>query len=353
MNMPPEQGQQWLPSGFPPRSFPPGPPASPMPSGSGVAPAPAGRARWLGAIAGLVALLLLAGGLFAATRGGDDEDDAQLATGPTSSEPDTSVPTFDTTTTTTAPVAAATTTQPSIDPVTTAVAQPSTTPPPNSPSAGVLEVSTGTLVLPKTDATVGATRGTVTLRNVGGSPLSYTVQSSVASLTAAPARGNLNAGTSLTLTVNLDASRIPTEGPFTGTLSFAGTGGSRTIQVTSTTGRPPEFTDNVGETCTVASTTCSRQIKLGDPAGQANPSPCNTPWAYAITITDQSQISSSRAIARRGVANADAALHPAPNDIFVSNSFSPLPAGTVLRFALEAIDVHGFGRRLPEQTIAC
>lgn len=350
MSLPPEQGQQWLPSGFPPRSFPPGPPASPLPTdGSAAAPAPAGRARWLGAIAGLVALLLLAGGLFAATRGGGDKDDAQLATGPTSSEPDTSVPTFDTTTTS---VVAATTT-PSIEPVTTAAAQPSTTPPPNAPSAGVLEVSTGTLVLPKTDATVGATRGNVTLRNVGGSPLSYTVQSSVASLTAAPARGNLNPGTSLTLTINLDASRIPTEGPFSGTLSFGGTGGPRTIQVTSTTGRPPDFMDNVGEACTVASTTCSRQIKLGDPAGQADPSPCNTPWAYAITITDQSQITSSRAIARRGVANADAALHPAPGDIFVSNSFSPLPAGTVLRFALEAIDVHGFGRRLPEQTIAC
>lgn len=350
MSMPPEQGQQWLPSGFPPRSFPPGPPASNVPTeGPAATPAAAGRGRWLGAIAGLVALLLLAGGLFAATRGGGDDDDEQLATGPTSSEPDTSVPAFDTTTTA---VVAATTT-PSIEPVTTAPAQTVTTPPPNAPAAGVLEVSTGTLVLPKTDATVGATRGNVTLRNVGGSPLSYTVQSSVPSLTAAPARGNLNPGTSLTLTVNLDAARIPTEGPFSGTLSFGGTGGARTIQVTSVTGRPPEFTDNVGESCTVASTTCSRQIKLGDPAGQANPSPCNTPWAYAITITDQSQITSSRAIARRGVANADAALHPAPGNIFVSNSFSALPPGTVLRFALEAIDAHGFGRRLPEQTIAC
>jgi hypothetical protein len=349
MAMPPQdQRPEWLPSGFPPRSFPAGPPESaPAPAPVGATPPAAGRGRWLAAIAALVALILLAGGLFAATRGGDDDDEAQLATGPSSTEADTSFPTFDTSTT-----APAVETTVSIAPVTTAAAT-STTAPPSTAAAGLLEVAPSTLVLAKTDATAGATRGTVTLRNVGGSPLTFTAQSNVAGLTAAPARGNLAPGASAGVTVTLDASRIPAEGPFSGTVSFGGTGGVRTINVSSTTGRPPEFTDNVGETCATASTTCSRQIRLDTNPSAPNPSPCNTAWAYAVTITDQSQITSARAIARRNVSNADALLQQAAGtNIFISNSFPPLGSGT-LRFALEATDVHGFTRRLPEQTIAC
>ena len=349
MAMPPQdQRPEWLPSGFPPRSFPPGPPATaPGPAGAGLGPsAPGGgRGRWLAAIAALVALILLAAGLFAATRGGDDDDEGQLATGTSSTAVDTSVPTFDTSTTAVQPATTA-----SIAPVTTAAASTTT---PTTVAAGVLEVAPATLVLPKTDATAGATRGTLTLRNSGGAPITFTVQSSTTGVTAAPTRGNLAPGASIGLTATLDASRIPTEGPFTATLSFGGSGGARTVPVTSTTGRPPEFTDNVGEACTVPSTTCSRQIRLA-PSSDPNPTPCNTKWAYAVTITDQSQITTARALARRGIANADAGLQQAAGtDIFISNSFDPLPTGTVLKFALEAVDVHGFARRLPEQTITC
>lgn len=353
MVMPPaDQRPEWLPSGFPPRSFPPGPPTAPPASeaAGAAAIAPDGRGRWLAAIAGLLALILLAGGLFAAIRGGDG---SELVTAPGSTQPDTSFPTVDSSSTMAAPVM----TQPSIAPVTTTIttAVPTTvTASPSTAAAAVLEISPGSLVLPKTDATAGATRGTLTLRNVGGLPLTYTVTAGVAALTATPARGNLGPGASLAMAVTLDASRIPGEGPFSGTVSFGGTGGARTVQVLSTTGRPPAFTDNQGEACTAPSTTCSRQIKLAPPsATEPNPSPCNTPWAYAVTITDQSQVTNARAIARRGIANADALLQQvAGTDIFVSNTFSPLTSG-VLRFALEATDVHGFGRRLPEQTIIC
>lgn len=345
---PPEPRPEWLPSGFPPRSFPPGPPASPPTSGPPTSPPPVGRGRLLAAVAAFVALILLAAGLFAATRGNGD-DEAQLSTGTSLTVPDTSIPTFD------LPSTTAATTPPSIEPVVTSAASTSTRAAPASAAAGLLEVSPATLVLPKADATAGATRGTLTLRNVGGSPLTFAVQPTVVGLTAAPTKGNLGPGASLAMTVNLDASRVPGEGPFSGMLNFSGSGGSREVQVQSMTGRPPDFADDVGEPCPVPSPTCSRQIKLAPPSpSEPSPSPCNTPWAYAVTITDQSQITNARAIARRGVANADALLQQAAGtNIFVSNSFSPLPKGTGLRFALAATDVHGFERRLPEQTITC
>jgi hypothetical protein len=280
-----------------------------------------------------------------ATRG-DDDSGPSLATGTSTSAPDTSIPTFESTTTAVATV-------PSIDPVSTTVAGVTTTGAAGGPpTAGVLEPDLTTLLLPKVDATVGAARGAVTLRNTGSAPLTYTAQSSSPGLSAVPARATIGPGGSAAVSVTLDGTRVDTEGPFTGTLSFVANGASKAVQVQSVVGSPPQFADNVGEPCPLPTTLCSRQIKLA-PSAEPSPSPCNTPWLYSITIADQSRIQTARVIARRGTGNDDTLLQRAGGNIFQSNPYKALDPGTVLRFSIEAVDEHGFGLRLPEQTIAC
>lgn len=337
----PDADPGWLPSGFPPRSFPPGaevpPPPPPMAKRS------RGRGRWLAAAAALLAVLLLAGALLA-TR--DEGGDPELSTGPGTTVVDTSNPTFDSSSTVLAPL-------PSIDPVSTTTAGTSTTAESAAAGPGVLQPSLGLVTLPKADGDAGAVRGPLDLRNTGGSEVTYTTSSSTPGLSASPARGAIGPGGSATVTVTLDGARVSAEGPFTGTLSFEGGGATKEVKVQSTVGRAPVILDNVGEACPRPSTTCSRQIALA-PTSTPDPTPCNTPWLYSVTITDQSRIQSARAVARLGLANADSPLRRGGStDIYQSDPMVPVPAGTALRFALEAVDELGFGRRLPEQTIAC
>ncbi len=342
MAAPTPPSPEWLPSGFPPRSFPPGDPAPR--AGAAVAGRRGARRRgpWLAAAAVLVAVLLLVGGLFVASR--DDGDGPQVAAGTSTSAPDTSVPAFDPSTTAPATVV-------SIDPVsTTSLAVTST----SAAAPGVLEPSVTTLAVPRADATSSPTRATLAVRNTGATAVAYTTQSSSPGLTAAPARATIAPGASTTVTVTVDASRIPGDGPFAGTLSFAGTGGTKTVQVQSVTGRPPEITDDAGEACAPPSGDCSRQIQVADNPSVPTPTPCNSPWIYSVSVADQSRIQAVRALARRGIANGDAPLQRAGSTaVFQSAPFGPLPSGIVLRFSLEAVDEHGFARRLPEQTINC
>lgn len=335
----------WMPNGFPPRSFAPGPPA--QPAGPPVAPRNGGgrgggRGRWLAAAAAFVALLLLAGGLLLASR---DDGSSEVAT-TTTTALEATFPSFESTT------SLPSTTTTSVDPGTTTVVG-ATTAVTNPATPGAIETSLSTVNLPKADATVGAVRGTLALRNPGGAPVTYTTQSSSPGLSAAPARGTIAPGGSSNLTVTVDGSRILTEGPFAGTLSFGGAGEPRVVQVRSVVGRPPEIADTVGEACSPPSARCSRLIKLA-PSSDPAPSPCNTPWLYSVVITDQSRIPGAGVVARAGTANADTQLRRVgTSSTFLSDGFPPLAAGTVLRFAIEAADEHGFGRRLAEQTIAC
>ena len=332
---------RWQPSGFPPRSFPPGPaaplpppPPPPPPPGAGGQPA----RGWKWAVgAALLAVLLLAAALLLANR---DDDGDEVTAGPSTTAVDTSIPTFDATTTLVAPL-------PSIDPISTTLAPASSTPAP----PGALDAAPATLTLPRTDANAGASQGTVTLTNRGGTALTYTAQSSSPGLSVTPARGTINPGSSAPVAVTLDGARVQGEGPFSGTISFGGTGGTKAVQVSSLVGRAPEIGDGVGESCQGSLAPCSRHIKLQ--TSGATRSPCNTPWLYSVLISDQSRIQTARVIARRSGANADTALRHAGNNIFLSEPYDRLPTGTVLRFAIEAVDEHGFGRRLAEQTITC
>jgi len=343
---PPEQGPEWLESGFPPRSFPPED-APPLPPGPPVRGRNRGKAPWLAAVAVLAVVLLLGVGLVLATRG--DGGGPRVATGTS-----TSSSAVDANVSTSSPIATLPATIGSTGPVNTTTSAPTTTGVAvTSLSPGVLEPTTGTVVLPKSDPTTGTSRATLTLRNTGSGALSYTAQSSSPGLVVTPTRGTIGPGTSSDLNVTLDAAKVDAEGPFVGTLAFAGTGGTKTVQVQSTVGRPPKIVDDVGEGCAPASAMCSRQIRLA-PTSTPDPTPCNTPWLYAVTVTDQSRIQSARAIARRGLANADAALQRGgTSDIFLSDPIEPISPGTVHRFTIEAVDQYGFLRRLPEQTITC
>ncbi len=346
----PDEPTEWLPSGFPPRSFPPGGAVTHATAPAAGRPPLLGRGRWLALAAALVAALLVIG-VLAVSRDDDGASELASGTGSTTSAVDTSVPGFEETTSAPAPAPA-----PSIEPVgTTAVGAVTTPTAPVATGApsGALEPSVTTLMLPKTDVTAGASRATFSLRNSGDGALSFTATSSAPGLSVAPSRGDIAPRASVVLTVTLDGARISGEGPFAGTLSFGGSGGAKLVQVQSVLGKPPEFTDDVGEVCVPGSASCSQQIKLA-PTTTPDPSPCNTAWLYSITITDQSRIRSAQAMARVGLANADAPLRRGGStDIFQSIAFPPLPPGAVLRFAMEAVDELGFGQRLPEQTIVC
>lgn len=334
------QDEAWLPTGFPPRSFPPAgsvlPPTKPPPGPR------RGRGRWLAVAAICAAVVLLVGALLLASRGGDDESD--VATGSSTSSSETSLlPEIPTT---------AVALPPSIDPVSTTMPGATTTILTPADPPGVLETSAASLTLPRADTTAGVTQARLALRNTGATALAFTTQASSPALTAAPARGTIPPGASSNLVVTLDGARVD-EGPFTGTLTFGGTGGDRAVQVQAIVGQPPEITDEVGQRCSPPSNICSQQIALS-PNASPGETPCDTTWFYAVAITDQSQIVSVRAIARLNQDNADSALRRAGStDIYQSQPFNRLPEGTVLRFAIEAVDEYGFSRLLPEQVIAC
>ena len=351
---PVDPGPQWMDNGFPPRTFPAeavrgstaGGPGAP---GLGVVPPGPPRRPWIAVGAVLIALLLVAAGLALANR--DDDDGADLAaegSTTTIAAIDTSVPTFDTTT------SLDTTTTTSVEPVTTTVAPevPATT-----VAAGVLETSVPMLAIPRVNAASGPQTARLILRNSGPGPLSYTTQSGSRGLSASPPRATIAAGGMTELTVSLDGSRVSAEGPFTGTLTIGGTGGVKTVQVTSTVGRPPVVNDDVGEPCATAGVPCSRQIKLAPPV-LITSSPCTNPWAYSVRVTDQSQIQSVRATARIGLANGDAPLQKdgqssGTTGTFQSVPMAPVPRSLTLRFFIEATDQLGFTIRLAEQTVAC
>ena len=352
----PSTQTEWMDNGFPPRSFPvettrtQEPPVPEAPSVVGPPPPPPvgsrppGRGRWFAPIAALIALLLLAAVLALATRGDDDDD--RVAAGTSSTGADTSA--LDPTTTVVTPS--------SLEPVGVTTAAPAPSPAPSVAAPGVLETAQTTLAIPNVDATGPPRSARLTLRNRGTGELSYTTQPSSAALTATPASGTIPAGGTTDLTVALDGSNATTEGPFKGTLSIGGSGGTKVVQVTSTIGRPPRIVDDVGEPCPAGATRCSRQIKLA-PVNRNDASPCNTAWAYAVRITDQGQVQ-AQAVARLGAGRADAVLAAAARsgsqkDIFVSRPMAPVPAGTELRFSIEAVDQLGFGARLAEQVISC
>ena len=287
----------------------------------------------------LVAAVLLAAGLLLARRAGDD---AELTSGSSTTGGGGNPSAFEDTTSVVTPS--------SLEPVTA----PSTSP--SSARPGVLDTSISTLTIPRADSSVGPQAALLTLRNRGATSLTYTTEFSSAALTASPAQGTIAAGDTVNLTVALDGSKVTAEGPFRARLRIGGTGGAKVVQISSTVGQAPRILDNLGSGCKGGSTRCSTQIGVAR-SSRTDASPCNTPWLYAVTITDQSQVK-AKVVARLGQANADTELLSGggvggAKEAFLSRPMQPLPSGAVLRFMIEAVDSHGFITRLAEQAIRC
>ena len=90
------------------------------------------------------------------------------------------------------------------------------------------------------DLGAGRTAATVTLRNGGGSPLSWTATPSAPWLLVAPAAGRLGAGAEARLTVTPDRDDLP-EGPAAGAVEVRWDGPSRRVAVDLQVERPPEI----------------------------------------------------------------------------------------------------------------
>jgi len=163
-----------------------------------------------------------------------------------------------------------------------------------------------------------------------------------------------------TVSFTLDGTKYP-EGAHVKKLGFGGTGGARQVTLTVTTGSPPNI-GNAGEDCT-PSPTCSKQIRLERPSAGANP--CTNPggWQYAVTVADDSQLASVKAIATRKVGDAAATQEnrdlknggtSGPPGIWTSDLMTPeLAKGTTLTFTIEAVDQFGYSSKGPAQTIVC
>jgi RNA polymerase sigma factor (sigma-70 family) len=131
-----------------------------------------------------------------------------------------------------------------------------------SPAPAALTVSTGSIDLGRR-----ATTGSVIVGNSGGEPLSWTATADADWISISPASGELEGGSTTTLTITAVRSRLP-EGRSTGSVVISGAGQSRTVTVTATEERDPV---------------------VGAPSTGANPS-CQVP--VTASVSDESGLAS-------------------------------------------------------------
>lgn len=283
MTMQPE-AEAWMPNGFPPPSF--------VVETQRVSTFSTARGRWLAAAALLGAVLLLAGILMIA-KGGDD---TAVKTGPGTTVPSDDAATFPPSTALdpTATGAEATT-GPTLPvgpnasvpggaggPRTTAAAPGPAAPGPAGPAPpgaapGVLEAP-GNATIPTVFTAKGTSSGTIGLKNTGQGPLSYTSRAT-AGLSAKPGSGSIASGASVTVTLTLDGNGLA-EGDYKGgSIIFEGSGGVKTVQVTSKVAKPP--------TITSAGDRGGSYVDVDPPK-----TPCNGPWRVKARVEDSSKVTS-------------------------------------------------------------
>jgi RNA polymerase sigma factor (sigma-70 family) len=184
-----------------------------------------GTTRRVLLVVGLVVLLLGLGGA-AGLAWWPDNEEAAVATDPAPSSPLPATPaTGAPTTATMSPTTAV-----PADPGTTDTTAPTPTGPTSATSdatvaaPGDLRVSSRTLRL-------GARqKGSVQLRNAGGTALDYTVSSRVAWLSVSRTKGSLDAGAGSALTITADRATLD-EGSSTGTVAVSWSGGTVLVSV--------------------------------------------------------------------------------------------------------------------------
>lgn len=110
--------------------------------------------------------------------------------------------------------------------------------PPATPPTGGPDVAPGVLVAPPSlDLDPGLYEGTIELRNIGGSPLTWG-QAAPAALTLSPTEGTIPAGGSVQVGLSFDWTLHP-EKEWSLTIQFVSTGGSAEVDVTGQTLLPP------------------------------------------------------------------------------------------------------------------
>lgn len=352
--MNPPQGQEpWMPNGFPPPSF--------VVEAERISSFAGSRGRWLAAAAILGVILLIAGIALIRRGGGKDNTlatnkttttafgntSSTLSTGSSVLDPTPSLPDAGTTPGTTGGAAAGPTTPTLPGSPTTGA----TTPGPTA-APGALSVTPGAVTLPKTAPQTGK----VTLKNSGGSTLSFTAESNFpGALTANPNTGTLAAGASADISVALDGAKVG-EGAFSGVLTFnSSSGGGQRVTVTSTVGRPPTIGETLGQPCAAETATCTKLIKVSS----SNPAdtPCTANWRFAAAVADESQLSYVVAKVTQGVVQtADLKINGqkiGPQGAWFSDENTKIAPGATLKFSIEASDQFSDVTRTTERTITC
>lgn len=346
---PVQQGSEpWMPNGFPPPSF--------VVETERTTTFAGARGRWLAAAAILGALLLIAGVLLIA---GQDDGKTALTAGTTTTAFGDTTPTSPTSVLDPAASLPAATTIPGDPgtPVTPGVTTPTTSggggtgttvaPPPAT--SGTLAVNS-TLVIPKFDSAAGPGRAALILKNTGNGSLAFTSQSNFTGLTVAPATGNIGAGAQTEVVVSLNGAAAA-EGPFSGVVSFGGSGGTQRVTVTSDVARLPILTE-AGEGCNnVETPTCSKLIKLENTT-TPNPTVCNTKWRYRINVADESPLKAVVVDLDTDIALKNGTA-VGPSGIYQSEVQNALTNGGTITFTIQATDNFDNVRRTTPRTITC
>ena len=145
-------------------------------------------------------------------------------------------------------------------PEATAPTTPTPTPSESAKAPGVLTVSTNAISLGRS-----ASSSTITLTNSGDLPVDYRLTSSAGWLSASPASGRVEGGTSSRLTVRADRGRVR-EGSSSGTIGISWVAGGAKVAVSLVEERGP----NVGQPSAGSSSTCTSnpvQVSVSDESG--------------------------------------------------------------------------------------
>ncbi|MBO9524481.1 MAG: sigma-70 family RNA polymerase sigma factor [Nocardioidaceae bacterium] len=264
-----------------------------------------GRRR---ALAAAAAVVLIGGSAYLFWPAGDDEKPVSAlpqtlggapTSGPATPAPPTSTP--------------ATPTAPASTPLFTAGPPTAVTPsgPPLAP---------GALTLDRTTLDLGSsgTRGSVTLGNSGGQPISFLVAPDASWLRASPATGILEGTKTSKVSLQVDRSKIA-EGDRTATLYVSWDNGKQAVQVRLSVDHAPQ---------------------VGTPTASTAPS-CGQPSVpVSVRVTDESRLRSVR-LTWTGPNGAGAAAMARQADGRWSAQMGPFTLGGPVSFKVTAVDVRG------------
>jgi hypothetical protein len=348
-----------MPNGFPPPSFVVE--TERVSTFAGILAGP--RGRWLAAAAILGAVLLIAGILLIARRGGDN---TALKSGPTSTRAgdtsstlssETSVldPTATLPDASTLPGGATVPTTPTLPAGASTLPGGTTLPPAGpAPPPGVLTpqpaaVAFGTVYPAKAGA--GSVSGQLGLKNTGTGPLDYTSQVG-SGISVNPPGGSIAPGATTAVTVTFNGAGLP-EGDYSGRIIFGGSGGSKTVPVTSRVALPPAISSpsspNFVEP-TFGSTACTAPWKVA-----AAVSPAQDPARNAAKLPQSPTIQHVFVRIARGAAapvESEMAADPGRPGIWTISEQPETPPPST-KLTVRAIDSYGAESTSPEMAVTC